>query len=202
MDAKTVEETDMRVKRNDVLLHASHLGLLHLLKGSIELSQEADWVFWSNVWLMVNQSAMNGKEKCFKEIVQTITKQEHYPIDNRELDYQQAGFIYEKSKGNYHFSGNVPALGYSWRSMIEARSTWQLDCVWEWIKAFRDTVMPGVNEIIEAYEAKEPQLTDKELKARIRKYNAHRKTLTDCQKLLEKSMDLFDFMELDPRLNP
>ena len=192
----------MRVKRNDVLLHASHLGLLHLLKGSIEKSREADWVFWSNIWLMVNQSAMSGKEKCFKKIVHTITQQEHYPLDNRELDFQQAGFIYGKSKSDYHFSGNVPELGCSWRIMIESRSTWQLDCVWEWIKAFRDTVMPGVNEIIESFEEMEPQLTDQELKARARKYNAHRKTLTDCQKLLEKSMDVIEFMELDPRLHP
>ena len=62
--------------------------------------------------------------------------------------------------------------------------------------------MPGVNEIIESFEEMEPQLTDQERKARARKYNAHRKTLTDCQKLLEKSMDVIEFMELDPRLHP
>lgn len=192
----------MRVKNNKFLITAAHSGLKRLMEYLIDAYTDADWIFWSNVWELVEQSKMTTKQACFADIVADITRDDPYYVNGKIVDFHEAGRFHYNNISSYRFSGESFYMGGCWQYLIRMQNIDRIDGLWEWIEEFRNTVMPGVNEIIEAYEKKEPQLTEKELKDRKKKYRAYEKSLTDCQKLLEKSMDVIEFMEQDPRLHP
>lgn len=192
----------MRVKHNKFLITAAHSGLKRLMEQLIEKYRDADWIFWSNVWELVDQSKMTAKQACFADIVSDITQQDPYHINGEIVDFRKAGRFHDNNIGDYRFTGESIRMGGFWEYLIRMQDIDRIDALKEWLREFREIVIPKVNEIIESYEEKEPQLTEKELKDRKKKYRAYEQALTDYQKLLEKSMDVIEFMELDPRLHP
>jgi hypothetical protein len=184
----------------DEKLYNSFEELTESLRRSLHSRDDAELLFWVQVYNLVNQSKIVEKPDAFGIIMNRVTgTNEGCNEIYRMIDTQADAYIEFVQK--YQISDVLTELGEHWKRLLRRPSIVYALALRAWVKGFVDDCMPGINKILSECEAEwkdNNQLTEDDIKARQRKYKAYRTRLRKLVTKLDTLKEHYNVCREDP----
>ena len=134
---------------------------------------EAERIIDTNICILIDQSKIPDKEACLARIMAQI--------HGSHSSYEEIAACRADVLTQYGFAENLHGIGAAWKQVIWDGQLRRLEYLIDWIRHFREEMMPVINEIIGAYET-ECGVSQTE---RQKQYKAYGAMLNSCKRELE-----------------
>ena len=144
---------------------------------------EAERIIDTNICILIDQSKIQDKEACLARIMAQI--------HGSHSSYEEIAGYRAIVLTQYGFAENLRGIGTAWKQVIWDGQLRRLEYLIDWIRHFREEMMPVINEIIGAYET-ECGVSQTE---RQKQYTAYRIMLNRCVRELKAVAEILPMMK-------